>query len=109
VPNLLKGTENVTTLGVILRMTITSVGLAGISFDDMPAAEDEEPLVAVENGLSEMYPVRTPTPIAAAGKRRKAVPRGPGRLRLVAYCLAGGGLNDDVAVCWVMATRGLGC
>ena len=54
VPNLLKGVEKVTTLGVMLRMTITSAGLAGISFDDMPVAEDEESLVVVENGLSEM-------------------------------------------------------
>lgn len=54
VPNLLKGTENVTTLGVMLRMTITSAGLAGMSFDDMPADEGEESLVVVENGLSEM-------------------------------------------------------
>lgn len=84
VPNLLNGTENVTTLGVIFRMTMTSAGLAGISFDDMPAAEDDEALVVVENGLSETYAERTPTPIAAAGKRRKAVPRGPGRLRPVA-------------------------
>lgn len=53
VPNLLKGTENVTTLQEILRMTITSAGLAGISFDDMPADADES-LVVVENGLSEM-------------------------------------------------------
>ena len=34
-PNLLKGTEKVTTLGVTFRMVITSAGLAGISLDDI--------------------------------------------------------------------------
>lgn len=76
VPNLLKGTEKVTILGVISLMTITSAGLAGMSLDDMF-------LAGVDKGFSEMHPVEAPTPMAAAGNRRKAVPRGPGRFRLV--------------------------
>lgn len=77
-PNRLNGTEKVTTLGVTSRMTMTSAGLAGISLEDM-SRDDEDEEVEVEKGLSETWPVRTPSPIAAAGKRRKAVPRGPGR------------------------------
>lgn len=34
-PNLLNGTESVTMFGVMLRITITSAGLSGMSFDDM--------------------------------------------------------------------------
>lgn len=34
-PNLAKGTENVTMFGVMLRITITSAGLAGTSFEDI--------------------------------------------------------------------------
>jgi hypothetical protein len=37
-PNRANGTENVTMLGVTLRMTITSDGFAGMSFDDMAGA-----------------------------------------------------------------------
>lgn len=79
VPKRLKGTEKVTTLGVTSRMTMTSAGLVGISLDDMLLRSwfgDD-----FENGFSETAPVSTPSPIAAAGNRRKAVPRGPGRRR----------------------------
>lgn len=81
VPNLLNGTENVTTFGVTLRITMTLAGSVGISLEDillllsLDAGEDEK-------GLSETYPLKTPTPMAAAGNRRKAVPRGPGPLRV---------------------------
>lgn len=47
-PILLKGTENVTTLGVTFLMTMTSAGDAGMSFEDMLLLAD------VENGLSEV-------------------------------------------------------
>lgn len=86
VPKRLKGTEKVTTLGVRSRMTMTSAGLVGISLEDMLRAWSGDDF---SNGFSEMVPVRTPTPIAAAGNRRKAVPSGPGR-----RCRGGGG--DDV-------------
>jgi hypothetical protein len=78
VPYLLNGTEKVTTFGVMFRMTITSAGLAGMSLDDMLL-----PLAEVENGFRERYPVNTPRPMAAAGNRRKAVPKGPGRFLFV--------------------------
>lgn len=34
-PNRAKGTDKVTTFGVMLRMTMTSDGFAGTSLDDM--------------------------------------------------------------------------
>lgn len=82
-PNLLNGTENVTTFDVTLRITMTLAGSAGISFEDILlllsllfSLDDEEE----ENGFSEMYPLKTPIPMAAAGNKRNAVPRGPGPL-----------------------------
>lgn len=91
VPNLLNGTEKVTTFGVTLRITITLAGSAGINFEDilepssLASLEGDE-----ENGFSETYPLRTPMPIAAAGNKRNAVPRGPGPVL--------GLLVDDVVV-----------
>lgn len=67
-----------TTLGVTSRMTMTSAGLAGISLFDMLSFCSED---VVEKGFSEMKPVSAAIPIAAAGKRRKAVPKGPGPRR----------------------------
>lgn len=76
VPSLLKGTENVTTFGVTSRITMTFAGSAGISLEDILllflSFDDEE------NGFNEMYPLTTPMAMAAAGNKRKAVPRGPG-------------------------------
>lgn len=76
VPKRLKGTEKVTTLGVTSRMTMTSAGLSGISLDDMVRFWSGDDF---EEGFTEIAPVKTPSPIAAAGNRRKTVPRGPGR------------------------------
>lgn len=83
IPKRLNGTENVTTLGVTSRITMTSAGLAGMSLFDMllllSALWDD-----VEKGLwMGTMPLSTPKPIAAAGKRRKAVLRGPGPLELL--------------------------
>lgn len=87
IPKRLNGTENVTTLGVTSRITITSAGLAGISLFDMLlllllslSPEDEDDDFNVEKGWwIGTYPLSTPSPMAAAGKSRKAVLRGPGR------------------------------
>lgn len=90
IPKRLNGTENVTTLGVRSRITMTSAGLAGINLLDMLLLlslwfEDD-----VEKGLwIGTIPLSTPSPIAAAGKSRKAVLRGPGRVGVlrVGLCL----------------------
>lgn len=46
VPNREKGTENVAMLGVTFRMTITSDGFCGMSFEDMSSSPSSSGLSA---------------------------------------------------------------
>lgn len=59
---------------------MTFAGSEGINLEDMLSFFSASLLLLdfEENGMMEMYPLKTPIPMAAAGNKRNAVPRGPG-------------------------------